>query len=211
MIEFRPLGIEDYVERNSKPLSRSLEKLWLETFGMGHSAKLRMWALEAEFLKMLVLMTGARRILQLGLFTGLSALAFAEALPRDGHVIACDNDRANTEFAKRHFAESPQGYKVQIKLLPAATFVKVVTGPFDICFINADKENYSAYYDACMELTRPKGLILLDNMVMSGNVIEPGDDAARVLNALNQRIRTDPRVENVLLPVRDGLMVVYKL
>ena len=211
MIEFRPLGIEDYVERSSKPLSRSLEKLWLQTFDLGHSSKLRMWALEAEFLKMLVLMTGARRILQLGLFTGFSALAFAEALPRDGHVIACDTDPGNAEIARRCFAEEPQGYKIQIKLLPALTFVKVVTGPFDICFINADKENYGAYYDACMELTRSRGLILLDNMLLNGTVLDPADDAAKALDALNQRIRSDPRVENVLLPVRDGLMLVYKL
>lgn len=211
MIELRPLGIEDYVERYSKPLSSSLEKLWLETFNMGHSSKMMGWALEAEFLKMLVLMTGARRILQLGLFTGFSALAFAEALPRGGSVIACDTNRETTEFAKRYFAETQHGEKIQVKVLPALTFLKVVTGPFDVCYINADRENYGAYYDACVELVRPKGLIVVDNMVQSGKVLDPKDEAVVAVDKLNRKIRDDVRVENVLLPVRDGLMLVYKL
>ncbi|MBM4261669.1 MAG: methyltransferase [Deltaproteobacteria bacterium] len=211
MIELRPLGIEDYVERYSKPLSSSLEKLWLETFNMGHSTKMMGWALEAEFLKMLVLMTGARRIMQLGLFTGFSALAFAEALPRGGTVIACDTNRETTDFAKHYFAETQHGEKIQLKLLPALTFLKVVTGPFDICHINADRENYGAYYDACVDLVRPRGLIVIDNMVQSGKVLDPRDPGVAEVNALNKKIRDDARVENVLLPVRDGLMLVYKV
>jgi caffeoyl-CoA O-methyltransferase len=84
-------------------------------------------------------------------------------------------------------------------------------GIFDLCFIDADKENYGAYYDRCMELVRPRGLIILDNMLRGGRVLDPTDTSTRAVDALNQRIRNDPRVENVLLPVRDGIMLVRKL
>jgi caffeoyl-CoA O-methyltransferase len=211
MIELRPLGIDDYVERHSKPMSSLHEKLWLETFNRAHSAKMMVGSLEGEFLKLLVLMTGARRILEIGTYTGYSALAFAEALPRDGHVVTCDINSETSEIAKRYFAESPYAHKIQIKMGPALNTLKIISGPFDLCFIDADKENYGAYYDACMQLVRPKGLIVLDNMLLSGNVIEPSDERASAVDALNKRIRNDPRVENVLLPVRDGIMLVYKL
>lgn len=210
MIEVRPLGVDDYVERHSKPMSSLHDKLWLETYNRAHSAKMMVGALEAEFLKMLVLMTGARRILEIGTYTGYSTLAFAEALPRDGHVVTCDNNSETSEIAKRYFADSPNAHKIQLKLGPALTTLKIITGPFDLCFIDADKENYGAYYDACMQLVRPKGVIVLDNMLLSGKVIEPNDERANVVDALNKRIRNDPRVENVLLPVRDGIMLVFK-
>jgi caffeoyl-CoA O-methyltransferase len=89
--------------------------------------------------------------------------------------------------------------------------LKFIPGPFDICFIDADKESYDDYYDACMELVRPKGLIVLDNMLRSGRVLEPEDPGSQAVDALNKKIRNDPRVDNVLLPLRDGIMLVYKL
>jgi caffeoyl-CoA O-methyltransferase len=141
MIELRPLGIDDYVERHSKPMSSLHEKLWLETFNRAHSAKMMVGSLEGEFLKLLVLMTGARRILEIGTYTGYSALAFAEALPRDGHVVTCDINSETSEIAKRYFAESPYAHKIQIKIGPALNTLKIISGPFDLCFIDADKEN----------------------------------------------------------------------
>jgi caffeoyl-CoA O-methyltransferase len=97
-----------------------------------------------------------------------------------------------------------------VKLGPALFSLKFVSGPFDICFIDADKESYDEYYDACMELVRPKGLIVLDNMLRSGRVLDPRDPGTQTIDALNRRIRSDARVENVLLPVRDGIMLVFK-
>jgi caffeoyl-CoA O-methyltransferase len=117
----------------------------------------------------------------------------------------------SAEIAKRYFAESPHSQKIEIKLGPALESLKRIWGPFDICFIDADKENYSAYYDACFELVRPRGLIILDNVLRSGRVLDPRDSATKIVDALNQRIRNDPRVENVLLPFRDGIMLVRKL
>jgi caffeoyl-CoA O-methyltransferase len=211
MIELTPLGIEDYAERHSKPLSETHAKLWLETYSKTRNPGMMVGAVEGAFLRMLVRMTGARRILEIGTFTGYSALAWAEALPKDGRVVTCDVNAETVAIAKRYFAQSQHGHKIEVKLGPALESLKVLTGPFDICFIDADKAHYGAYYDACMELTRARGLIVLDNMLQGGRVLTPDDDPARVIDALNQRIRRDARVENVLLPLRDGIMLVFKL
>jgi caffeoyl-CoA O-methyltransferase len=211
MLDLRPIGIEDYAERCSKPLSGLLDKLWVETYSKTHSPAMMVGPLEGQFLKMLAVMTNARRILEIGMFTGYSTLAWAEALPKDGRIVTCDVNPETTEIAKRYFAESPHGHKIEIKLGPALDSLKRVWGPFDICFIDADKENYGAYYDACLELVRARGLIILDNMLRGGRVLDPQDEGTKVIDALNKRIRDDPRVENVLLPVRDGIMLVRKL
>ena len=160
---------------------------------------------------MLAVLTGARRILEIGMFTGYSTLAWAEALPKDGRVVTCEINPATTEIAKRYFAESPHGSKIEIKLGPAVESLKLMHGIFDLCFIDADKESYGAYYDRCLELVRPRGLIILDNVLRGGRVLEPRDSATRAVDALNHRICNDPRVDNVLLPVRDGIMLVRKL
>ena len=211
MLDIRPIGIEDYAERCSKPLSTLHDKLWVETYSKTRSPGMMVGALEGQFLKMLAGLTGARRILEIGMFTGYSTLAWAEALPKDGRIVTCDVNPDTAEIAKRYFAESPHGHKIEIKLGPALESLKKVWGPFDICFIDADKENYGAYYDQCIELARPRGLIILDNMLRGGRVLDPQDEGSKAVDALNKRIRNDPRVENVLLPVRDGIMLVRKI
>ncbi len=211
MLDVRPIGIEDYAERCSKPLSELHDKLWVETYSKTRSPGMMVGALEGQFLKMLVGLTGARRILEIGMFTGYSTLAWAEALPKDGRIVTCDVNAETSEIAQRYFAESPHGNKIEVRLGPALETLKKVWGPFDICFIDADKENYGAYYDACLELVRPRGLIVLDNMLRGGRVLDPQDEGSKAIDALNKRIRNDPRVENVLLPVRDGIMLARKL
>jgi caffeoyl-CoA O-methyltransferase len=211
MLDIRPIGIEDYAERCSTPLSGLHDKLWVETYSKTHSPGVMVGPLVGQFLKMLAVMTGARRILEIGTFTGYSTLAWAEALPKDGRVVTCDANPAAVEIAKRYFAESTHANKIEIKLGPALESLKIIYGMFDLCFIDADKENYGAYYDRCMELVRPGGLIILDKMLRGGRVLDPTDNASKAVDALNKRIRNDPRVENVLLPVRDGIMLVRKL
>ena len=211
MLDVRPIGIEDYAERCSKPLSQLHDKLWVETYSKTRSPGMMVGALEGQFLKMLVGLTGARRILEIGMFTGYSTLAWAEALPKDGRIVTCDVNAETSEIAQRYFAESPHGPKIEVRIGPALETLKKVWGPFDICFIDADKENYGAYYDACLELLRPRGLIVLDNMLRGGRVLDPQDQGSKTIDALNKRIRNDPRVENVLLPVRDGIMLARKL
>jgi caffeoyl-CoA O-methyltransferase len=211
MLDVRPIGIEDYTECCSTPLSGLHDKLWVETYAKTHSPGLMVGPVVGQFFKMLAAMTGARRILEIGMFTGYSALAWAEALPKDGRVVSCEINPDAAEIARRYFAESPHGHKIEIKLGPAIGSLKLIDGIFDLCFIDADKENYGAYYDRCMELVRPRGVIILDKMLRGGRVLDPTDAATRAIDALNKRIRNDPRVENVLLPVRDGVMLVRKL
>ena len=211
MLDVRPIGIEDYAERCSKPLSALHDKLWVETYSKTRNPQMMVGALEGQFLKMLVGLTGARRILEVGMFTGYSTLALAEALPRGGTIVACEIDPVAADIAKRYFAESAHKDKIDVKVGVAADILKRVWGPFDLCFIDADKENYGAYYEACLELTRSRGLIILDSILCDGRVLDPQDNCALVLDSLNKRIRGDPRVENVLLPVRDGIMLVRKL
>src|ERR1041385_2086243 len=175
MLDIRPIGIEDYAERCSKPLSELHDKLWVETYAKTHSPGMMVGPVEGQFLKMLAQFTGARRILEVGMFTGYSALAWAEALPKDGRVVTCDVNPETTEIAKRYFAQSPHGSKIEIKLGPALESLRFIPGPFDICFIDADKESYGDYYDACLGLVRRGGLIVLDNMLRSGDVLEPSD------------------------------------
>lgn len=211
MLDVRPIGIEDYTERCSTPLSGLHDKLWVETYAKTHSPGMMVGPVVGQFFKMLAAMTGARRILEIGMFTGYSALAWAEALPKDGRVVSCEVNPDAAEIASRYFAESPHGHKIEIKLGHALESLKLIYGIFDLCFIDADKENYGAYYDRCLELVRPRGLIILDKMLRGGRVLDPTDAATRAVDALNKRIQNDSRVENVLLPVRDGVMLVRKL
>jgi caffeoyl-CoA O-methyltransferase len=211
MLDVRPIGIEDYAERCSKPLSALHDKLWVETYSRTRNPQMMVGALEGQFLKMLVGLTGARRILEIGMFTGYSTLALAEALPKGGTIVACEIDPVAADIAKRYFAESSHKDKIEVRVGAAAEILKRVWGPFDLCFIDADKENYGVYYEACLELTRARGLMVIDNVLRDGRVLDPQDDCTKSLDALNKRIRSDPRVENVLLPVRDGIMLVRKL
>ena len=211
MLDIRPIGIEDYAERHSKPLSALHHKLWMETYSKTREPGMMVGALEATFLKMLVMLTNARRILEIGMFTGYTTLALAEALPKGGTIVSCEIDPERTEIAKRYFAESPHGSKIEVRLGPASETLKRVWGPFDICYIDADIEKYAAYYEACVGLARPGGLIILDNMLCGGRVLNPQDERSKAIDALNKHIRNDARVMNVLLPVRDGIMLVRKL
>ena len=210
-VKIQPEGIEEYCERHSTALSETHERLLRETEEKTATANFLVGELEGALLKMLVRLTQAKRILEVGMFTGYSALSFAEALPADGSIITCELNTHSIEIARRFFAQSPHGHKIEIREGRAVDTLKTLQGPFDLCFIDADKPNYDAYYDRCVELVRKDGVIVLDNMLRYGRVLDPVEDDARIVDALNRRIHNDPRVENVLLPFRDGIMLAYKL
>jgi predicted O-methyltransferase YrrM len=203
--------IEQYSERHSTPLSDLNARVWKETYEKTRSPRMLTGPLEGAFLRLLVRLMQAKRVLEIGMFTGYSALAMAEALPEDGQLISCDVNAETTAMARDYFAASPYGRKIDVKLGPAVETLKTLKGPFDLCFIDADKERYGDYYDACINLVRENGLIVLDNMLQRGRVLDPENDRGRAINAMNERIEKDARVENVLLPVRDGIMLAYKL
>ena len=211
MIQFNSSDIEEYATRHSTPMSEIHGRLWRETHNQTDRPQMMVGPLEGAFLKLLARMTQARKVLEIGMFTGYSSLAWAEALPPDGQLISLDINPETAEIAKRYFKESPYGHKIELKLGPALETLKTLQGPFDLCFIDADKTGYSDYYEICVGLVRQGGLIVLDNMFQRGNVLDGNDEASREINTLNQRIQNDPRVENVLLTLRDGVMLAYKL
>ena len=210
-VKVLPEGVEEYCERHTTALTELHERLLHETEEKTTTANFLVGEIEGAFLKMLVRMTQAKRILEVGMFTGYSALSFAEALPPDGSIITCELDPHAIEIARRFFAQSPHRDKIQIREGRAADTLKTLQGPFDLCFIDADKPSYDYYYNRCLELACPGGLIVLDNMLRYGRVLNPTEEDARIVNVLNDRIHNDPRVENVLLPFRDGIMLAYKL
>jgi caffeoyl-CoA O-methyltransferase len=144
------------------------------------------------------------------MFTGYSALMMAEGLPEGGRLITCEIDPKAEAIARRYFAESPHGDKITIRMGPALETIKTLTGPLDLVFIDADKSNYANYYEACLPLLKPGGLIVADNVLWSGKVLHPTDDNDHAIVAFNRLVQSDPRVENVCLTVRDGMMLAWK-
>lgn len=171
---------------------------------------------QGAFMQMLVRLLGARRTLEIGTFTGYSALVVAEALP-EVRIVACDVSAEWTAIARRYWADAGVDGRIELRLQPAlATLGELLdageAGRFDFAFIDADKSGYDAYYERCLQLLRTGGLVALDNTLWSGAVIDPaatdGDTVA--LRALNAKVRRDPRVEMVLLPIGDGLTLARK-
>lgn len=187
-----------------------LRRLSDETYAKMQMPQMLTGRLEGRLLKLLVQISGARQVLEIGTFTGYSALSMAEGLPEDGLVVTCEIEDAHAAMAQRYFDASPHGKKIRIRMGPALDTLGGLQGPFDLAFIDADKENYPEYYEKTLGLIRPGGLILVDNTLWSGLVLKPHDRESVAIDTLNKRIAKDSRVENVLLTVRDGIQVVRK-
>lgn len=203
-------AIEQFAHDHTKPESDLFVRLREETRQAMTAPQMQIDRIEGQFLKMLVRLTKARVILELGTFTGYSALAMAEELPGDGRLITCEIDPKAEAIARRYFSENPHGGKIDLRMGPALETIKTLSSPFDLVFIDADKPNYSNYYEACLPLVRPSGLIVVDNVLWEGKVTDPKDESTRAIVALNRLIQSDSRVENVCLTVRDGIMLVWK-
>jgi caffeoyl-CoA O-methyltransferase len=209
-MNFIDKAVEQYAHDHTKPESELFRRLREETYREMSSPQMQVGRIEGQFLKLLVRLTGARRVLEIGMFTGYSALMMAEGLPDDGRLITCDINPQAEAIARRYFAESGHGHKIEVRMGPALDTIKTLTEPLDMAFIDADKTNYVNYYDAVMERLRPGGLVVADNVLWSGEVVDPQDDAGRAIVAFNRRVEEDPRVENVCLTVRDGIMLAWK-
>lgn len=203
-------NLEKYAYDHTSPEPDLLQRLSVETYAKMQMPQMLTGRLEGRLLNLLARISGARKVLEIGTFTGYSALSIAEGLPEDGTVMTCEIDPANAAMAQRYFDASPHGRKIEIRLGPALETLAGLQGPFDLVFIDADKENYPWYYEKTMELVRPGGLILVDNTLWSGLVLEPHDRESIAIDTLNKRIAKDARVENVLVTIRDGLQVVRR-
>ncbi len=206
-----PQAIADYCASHSTPPSRLADELEQYTIKNCKYAQMLTGAWEGSFLRLLVGITNARRVLEIGTFTGYSALMMAEALPEDGELITCDLNPETIKIARQFLDNSPHGGKVTIEPGPALESLKTLTPWFDLAFLDADKGNYSAYFDACLPLLRTHGLLVADNVLWSGEVLQPEEADARAIVAFNDKVHNDPRVECVMLPIRDGVSLIRKI
>jgi caffeoyl-CoA O-methyltransferase len=162
-------------------------------------------------LRLVARLIGARRILEVGTFTGFGTLCMAEALPEDGEIHTLELDAEHLAIARSFFARSEHGSKIYCHLGPALETLLKLEGAFDMAFLDADKVNYHHYYEESLRLLRPGGVVLVDNALWSGRVLAPGDDpSSQAIDALNRLIESDERVDRVLLTVRDGMFLVRK-
>ena len=210
MKDFIDPAIEQFARDHTEPESKLHMRLREETYRVMERPQMQIDVIEGRFLKMLVRLTGARTILEIGMFTGYSALMMAEGLPDDGRLTTCEVDPKAEAIARRYFSESPHGHKITIRMGPALETIKTLSGPLDLVFIDADKANYSGYYEATLPLLRPGGLIIADNVLWSGRVLDPKEADDHAIVAFDRMVQSDPRVENVCLTVRDGMMLAWK-
>jgi caffeoyl-CoA O-methyltransferase len=211
-LKFLPDGIEAYAERHTSPLPPLLDELVAATAEkMGLRAGMLSGHLEGTLLQILIAATGARRVLEIGMFTGFSALMMAAALPDDGSIITCDVDADAIAFARGFFERSPHGRKIDVRQGPALDTLKTLEPGFDFVFIDADKGNYLNYYEAALPLLAPGGLIAVDNTLWDGRVLDPQDGDSKAIAAFNAHVQADARVRNVILTVRDGLTLIRRV
>jgi caffeoyl-CoA O-methyltransferase len=213
MEQIIPSEIEAYAEAYSMPESPVCRALREETQRTMTHPQMLVGPLEGSYLKMMTQLVGANRVLEIGMFTGYSALCFAEALPTDGTVLTCEINEKSASVARRYFAQTDVGRKIDIRMGPALDTMRALTGPFDLIFIDADKTNYLNYYRRALDLLAPNGVILIDNVLWSGEVLKqpPPDESTAAIQELNRVISADPRVTAVLVTIRDGILVVRKI
>ena len=202
--------IEAYAQAHSMPESDLCRALREETQRRMAAPQMIVGPLEGAFLKMMAQLVQATRVLEIGMFTGYSALCFAEALPAEGTVVTCEIDEESAALARRYFARSPNGKKIEIRMGSALDTMRSLKGPFDLIFIDADKINYVNYYRRALDLVSPRGLILVDNVLWDGNVLhQPApDENTAAIQELNRVVAADSRVTAVLVTVRDGILVI---
>ena len=213
MVEPTP-QLLDYLAKFGARESQEQDRCRTETQSRA-DAQMQIAPEQGAFLGLLIRMIGARRCIEVGSFTGYSALSMALALPEDGSIVALDVSKDFTDIAQGYWKRAGVSGKIELRLGPAqASLEKMIAageGPFDLVFIDADKPGYDGYYEAALKLLRPGGVIALDNMLYSGEVadVRPSGNAA-ALAALNVKIHADPRVDMALTSIGDGLMLARK-
>jgi caffeoyl-CoA O-methyltransferase len=200
--------IEAYAAEHTLPVPALLEELAEVTRQKTTAPQMMVGRLEGAFLKVLVGLLGARRVVEVGTFTGYSGLWIASALPEGGELITCELSEEHAAIARGFFDKSPDGKKIDLRVGPALETLKTIeAGSVDLIFIDADKVGYSAYYEEGLRILRKGGLVVADNVLWSGRVLDPQEESDRAIVAFNEMVRGDDRVEHVLLTVRDGMML----
>ena len=203
--------IERYADEHSSPEPEHLRALAAETREKMAASGMMVGHLEGGFLQMLVAGTGARRVLEIGMFTGYSALSMAAGLPPGGHIITCDVDPEAEAIARRHIGASPYADRIEIRMGPALETIAGLAGPYDFVFIDADKVNYRNYYEAVMPKLADRGLIAVDNVLWNGRVLGGADDDdTKAIIEFNDHVVTDERVVCTMVTIRDGVTLIRR-
>jgi len=207
-------SLNDYAEKFSTPETQVLAKLNRETNVKVEMPVMLSGHLQGEILRMISCMIKPNRILEVGTYTGYSAICLASGLPDEGHLHTIDINEELEDMAFRYFCAAGLDNKITQHIGKAAEIIPTLEEEFDLVFIDADKQNYHLYYDLVFDKMPVGGFILADNVLYDGEVILPGDEQsknARAIHAFNEKVQRDNRVEHVLLPVRDGIMIVRKI
>ncbi len=211
MLTLVPEEIEAYAQEHSTGVPPLLAELTQATHDkFGGLARMLSGQVEGLLLQTLAASIGAKRVLEVGTFTGFSALMMAAALPDDGEIVTLELSPEHAAFARSFFERSPDGKKVRLIEGPALDSLRKLEGPFDLVFIDADKAGYQDYYEAALPMLSERGIIAVDNVLWSGNVLDPKEDNGRAIVAFNDHVARDERVTHVLLTVRDGIMLVRR-
>ena len=207
-----PEEIEGYAEAHTTPPSELLQRLAEETKATLERPSMLTGTIEGRFLEFLVYATGARRVLELGTYSGYSSISMAAALPAEGRIDTCEVDEQHAEVARRYIEEAGLSERITIHLGPALETIGRLEGGFDFVFIDADKENYVNYYEHVLPKLAERGLIAADNTLWSGRVLDEDDDSesTRAITAFNEHVRGDSRVVSVQLTVRDGVTLIRR-
>lgn len=214
-MDFLSQEIIEYVENHTKGESALLSNLNRETHLNVLQPRMLSGHLQGRVLSMLSKMLNPRTILEIGTYTGYSALCMAEGLTENGVLHTIDINEELEELCNEYFEKSPVGHKIKMHVGNALDIIPELSSSFDLVFIDADKENYSNYFDLVIEHMPSGGIIIADNVLWSGKVLDTServnDEETRSLHSFNDKVQNDKRVENVLFPVRDGLMVIRKI
>jgi caffeoyl-CoA O-methyltransferase len=202
---------EEYAADHTSPMSPLLEEIERFTLTRTPYPSMLTGRVEGRFLQLMIQLSGARRIVEIGTFTGYSALAMAEALPDDGEVLSIEHNPDHAKIARGFFDRSASGFKIKLRMGEALDILKTLPeARTDIVFIDADKQNYGAYYGESMRIVRNGGLILADNALWYGRIFDPKDDDSRAMADFNERVRADGRAEKLFLTIRDGVYLIRK-
>jgi caffeoyl-CoA O-methyltransferase len=203
--------VEQYAEEHSSHEEELFQRLAAETREKSSAPQMMVGLVEGRFLGLLVRTLRARRVLELGTFTGYSSISMALALPPDGRVITCDVNEETSEIARRYAEEAGVADRIDYRLGPALETIAGLEDEFNLVFIDADKPNYVNYYEATLPRLARSGLMVLDNTLWSGRVADPAenDENVEAIRSVNKHVLDDPRVDNVLLTVRDGMNLVW--
>ena len=205
-------GLEGYAAEHSTPEPELLAAVAAETRAVLSDPQMMVGPLEGRFLEMLVHLSGARRVREIGTFSGYSALSMAPALPSGGRIVTCELDPETAAVARRHFDESPWADRIEVRVGPALETIAGLEGPFDLVFVDAEKTEYLDYYEAVLPLLSERGVIAVDNVLWYGKVLDATDDSdsTRAIRAFNDHVAADDRVVAVMLTIRDGVTLIRR-